>query len=78
MVIVWSVIDNKYVIVKDTDKLHIWMLIYMDTDEGMMMVWICIIEEYWIGLKILYIYELIKDICWISSIYMKEQCTCKI
>jgi len=47
----------------------------MDTDEGMMMV--CIIEEYWIGLKIIDIF-LIKEICGISSIYMKEQCTCKI
>ena len=39
-----------------TDKMHIWMLIY-DTDEGMMMLWICV-GEYWIGgLKISDIYE---------------------
>ena len=28
----------------------------MDADEGMMIVWICV-EEYWIGLKIIDIYE---------------------
>ena len=39
--------------------MHIWMLIKMDTDEGMMMVWMCV-EEYWIGLKLIDIYEFKK------------------
>ena len=49
----------------------------MDTDEGMMMVWICV-EEYWIGLKIIDIYEWIQEIFGISCIDMKEHCACKI
>ena len=45
----------------------------MDTDEGKMMVWICV-EEYWIGLKIIDMYEWIKEICGINCIDIKEQC----
>ena len=56
----WSITDIEYIIVEDTDKIHLLMLIWMDTDEGMMMVWICV-EEYWIGMKIIWIW--IYEIC---------------
>ena len=58
-----------YVIVEDTDMMHVWMLIWVDTEEGMIMVWICV-EKYWIDF-----YEWIHEI---SCIDINEQCACKI
>lgn len=46
----------------------------MDTEEWMIMVWICV-EVYWIGLKLIDFYEWIYENCEISCIEYRYKWT---